>query len=236
MLFSRTNADATQRRYSGAVEAIRTQLKALGRFDEPRLRELTDSLRKESRTRDRPGDFEARAVALICESVRRAHSMVPYDCQLMAGLALADGMLAEMATGEGKTLVALLPAFVFALHGKGAHVATVNPYLAERDCEFARPAFEMLGISIALLNERVPPAEKRAAYRADVTYGVGTLLRWSMKRTAFSSTKRAARSSSAWARRDLARSRGHTGSRIGSRASWRQESIFPRKRREPVSR
>ena len=100
--------------------------------------------------------------------------MVPYDCQFMAGLALADGMLAEMATGEGKTLVALLPTFVFALRGTGAHVATVNPYLAERDCEFARPAFERLGLSIALLKERVPLPEKRAAYRADVTYGVGT--------------------------------------------------------------
>ena len=173
-LFSRTNADATRRRYSRAVEAIRTQLKTLARLDETRLRELTDSLRKESRLRDRGEDFEVRATALICESVRRAHGMVPYDCQLMAGLALADGMLAEMATGEGKTLVALLPAFVFALHGKGAHVATVNPYLAERDCEFARPAFELLGLSIALLKERVPPPQKRAAYRADVTYGVGT--------------------------------------------------------------
>ncbi len=173
-LFSRTNADATRRRYSGAVDAIRTQLKALAHHDEPRLREATDALRKESRTRNRSRDFEARAVTLICESVRRAHAMVPYDCQLIAGLALADGMLAEMATGEGKTLVALLPAFVFALHGKGAHVATVNPYLAGRDCEFARPAFELLGLSIALLKERVPTAEKRADYRADVTYGVGT--------------------------------------------------------------
>ena len=170
--FSRTGSEATRRRYSGAVDAIRSHVKGIAQFEDARLRELAASLRKESRFP--AADFAVRAIALISESVRRATGLVPYDCQLMAGLALSDGMLAEMATGEGKTLVALLPAFVFALHGKGAHVATVNPYLAERDCEFARTAFERLGLSIALLKERVPPPEKRAAYRADVTYGVGT--------------------------------------------------------------
>ena len=172
LIFSRTSSEATRRTYSGAVDAIRSHGKAFAEFDEARLREVAESLRKESRVPAR--DFGVRAIALICDSVRRAHGLVPYDCQLMAGLALSDGMLVEMATGEGKTLVALLPAFVFALHGKGAHVATVNPYLAERDCEFARAAFERLGVSIALLKERVPSQEKHAAYLADVTYGVGT--------------------------------------------------------------
>ena len=70
------------------------------------------------------------AIALIAEAVRRTHGLTPHDVQLSAGLTLAEGRLAEMATGEGKTLVALLPAFCFALLGHGAHVATVNPYLA----------------------------------------------------------------------------------------------------------
>ena len=172
MLFSRTTSEATRSRYSGAVDAVRAGLRLLAPEGDARLREHALALRKEARAG--AGDFAVRAVTLIGESVRRAQGLVPYDCQFMAGLALADGMLAEMATGEGKTLVALLPAFVFALHGRGAHVATVNPYLAERDCEFARAAFERLGLSVALLKERVPPLEKRAAYRADVTYGVGT--------------------------------------------------------------
>jgi preprotein translocase subunit SecA len=156
------------------VDAIRTGLKSLAGESDTRLAERALAMRKESRSPAKGADFSVRGIALISESVRRSHGLVPYDCQLMAGLALADGFLAEMATGEGKTLVALLPSFVFALHGKGAHVATVNPYLAERDCEFARPAFERLGLTIAFLKERVPPEEKRAAYRADVTYGVGT--------------------------------------------------------------
>ncbi len=172
MLFSRSTADATQRNFAGGVDAIRQQMKTLAAADDARLREIADALRQESRFAK--AGFAQRAIALVSESLRRCRGMVPYECQWIAGLALADGKLAEMATGEGKTLTALLPAFVFALHGKGAHVATVNPYLAERDCGFAAPVFERLGFSVALLKERVPQPIKRTAYLADVTYGVGT--------------------------------------------------------------
>ena len=128
-----------------------------------RLRELTHS---------HPSTTEA--IALIAESVRRTHGLVPYDVQLHAGHVLAAGHLAEMATGEGKTLVALLPAFCFALENRGVHVATVNSYLAERDCEFARPAFERLGMSVGLLVEKGSKPEKSKSYASHVTYGVGT--------------------------------------------------------------
>ena len=136
-----------------------------------RLRDVPDS-----RLRELAGMHPARpeAIALIAESVRRTHGLVPYDVQLHAGLVLAEGRVAEMATGEGKTLVALLPAFCFTLEGRGAHVATVNSYLAERDCDFARPAFERLGLTVGFLVERDSKANKRAAYACDVTYGVGT--------------------------------------------------------------
>ena len=142
-----------------------------------RLAELADE--SDARLRERVAALRARpshpaAIALVAEAVRRTHGLTPYDVQLSAGLTLADGRLAEMATGEGKTLVALLPAFCFALHGHGAHVATVNPYLAARDCEFARPVFARLGLTVGLLAERAGRAEKRDAYRCDVTYGVGT--------------------------------------------------------------
>jgi preprotein translocase subunit SecA len=160
--------------HSEALGLIKRTLPALATETVPRLRERAATLRAEAQAGQRSPGFSPNAIALISEAIRRARGLAPYDVQLVAGLTLAEGRLAEMATGEGKTLVALLPAFVFALHGKGAHVATVNPYLAERDCDFARPAFELLGLSVALLPERGANAEKRAAYAADVTYGVGT--------------------------------------------------------------
>lgn len=165
---------STTRTFGDAARASATHLAAHATESDARLSEHAAALRAEARSRDCAADFPTRAIGLISEAVRRAHGFAPYGCQLLAGHVLAAGGVGEMATGEGKTLVALLPAFVFALRGKGAHVATVNPYLAERDCEFARPAFERLGMSVGLLAERAQPSAKRAAYACDVTYGVGT--------------------------------------------------------------
>jgi preprotein translocase subunit SecA len=159
--------------YAGMAR-VQSALGRLREHSDDRLREHASVLRAEACSRSRNPDFAPRAIALIAESIRRSHGLEAYECQLLAGLNLSDGTLVEMATGEGKTLVALLPAFVFALHGRGAHVATVNPYLAARDAEFARPPFARLGMSVGLLVEREAPAGKHEAYRADVTYGVGT--------------------------------------------------------------
>ncbi len=169
-----TGVPATARRFSGALTAIRAASAIHADESDTRLREHSAALRRESRSRSAADDLPVRAIALIAESIRRTLKLQPYDCQLMAGLTLTEGRIAEMATGEGKTLVALLPAFVFALHGRGAHISTVNPYLAARDCEFARPAFDLLGITTGLLEERTPNPKKKAAYDCDVTYGVGT--------------------------------------------------------------
>lgn len=121
--------------------------------------------------------FEAEIVeecfALTNEAVRRTTSMSFYEVQLLAGLALATGAIAEMKTGEGKTIVAALPATLQALQGRGVHVATVNSYLAERDFELMLPAFQMLGLSAGLLRDQHNPLEKRKAYLCDVTYGTG---------------------------------------------------------------
>ena len=171
--FEQFSAVGSARRPGVAIEKIKHLAASLAAESEGRLRERTEALRTEARAGS--GDeFHPAAIALIAEAVRRTRGLSPYDCQLHAGLTLADAQFAEMATGEGKTLVALLPAFCFALHGHGAHVATVNSYLAARDCEFARPAFALLGMTTGLLAERAAPAEKRAAYACDVTYGVGT--------------------------------------------------------------
>ena len=164
----------TRRRNGFAIERAREFFAAFREESDERLRERVAALRDEAGDEPARADFTAEAVALMGEAVRRAHGLAPYECQLLAGLALSEGRLAEMATGEGKTLVALLPAFRFALHGLGAHVATVNPYLARRDCEFAQPAFARLGLTVGLLPEKSNAAAKRAAYACDVTYGVGT--------------------------------------------------------------
>jgi preprotein translocase subunit SecA len=159
-------------RTAAQLPATRRRLASYRARTDAELAEIARTLRAESH--DPAPDFTPRAIALIADAVHRVHGLEAYDCQLLAGLHLAEGRLAEMATGEGKTLVALLPAFVFALAGKGAHVATVNAYLAERDAAFARPCFAMLGLTVGLLAERASPEQKRAAYAADVTYGVGT--------------------------------------------------------------
>ena len=158
-IFSRAVAESP-------LDATKRRLTELRDATDTRLREHAQALRAQT--------THPAAIALIAEAIRRTRGLSPYDVQLHAGLTLAGGQLAEMATGEGKTLVALLPAFCFALHGHGAHIATVNSYLAARDCDFARPAFALLGMTTGLLAERPAPQEKRAAYACDVTCGVGT--------------------------------------------------------------
>lgn len=114
------------------------------------------------------------AFALVREASVRVLGMRHYDVQLIGGLALLDGQIAEMATGEGKTLVASLPSFTKALLGKGVHVITVNDYLAKRDVEQIGEIHRFLGLSVGLNVPDISPDEKRAAYAADITYGVGT--------------------------------------------------------------
>ena len=98
--------------------------------------------------------------------------MVPYDVQLIGGVVLHQGRIAEMATGEGKTLVATLPLYLNALAGRGAHLVTVNNYLARRDSQWMGHVFKYLGLTVACLDDTEPSSpERRAAYLADITYG-----------------------------------------------------------------
>lgn len=114
------------------------------------------------------------AFALVRETSRRVYGLYHHDVQILAGLAMCRGAIAEMATGEGKTLVQSLVAYAWSLHGKGVHVATANAYLAGRDQEASVELFKVLGVSSALLPEQAPPHQKRQAYAADVTFGTGT--------------------------------------------------------------
>ncbi|MFV2067778.1 MAG: preprotein translocase subunit SecA [Pirellulales bacterium] len=111
------------------------------------------------------------AYALVREAARRVLNMRPFDVQILGGIAMHRGCVAEMQTGEGKTLTAILPLYLASLAGKGAHLATANDYLASRDAELMRPAFELLGKSVGVLQTAMPRLQRQQAYRCDVTYG-----------------------------------------------------------------
>ncbi len=112
-----------------------------------------------------------KAYAVVRESARRAHRQAHYEVQIIAGIGLFEGGIMEMQTGEGKTLAALLPAYLHSLVGKGCHVVTANDYLAQRDAQFAVAVFERLGISVGCVVESLPREKRRAEYDAAVTYG-----------------------------------------------------------------
>jgi preprotein translocase subunit SecA len=111
------------------------------------------------------------AFAVVREAARRVLGMRHFDVQLIGGIALHNGKIAEMRTGEGKTLVATLPAYLNALSGEGVHVVTVNEYLAQRDAEWMGPVYRFLGLTVGVIRSQQDPAEKRAAYACDITYG-----------------------------------------------------------------
>ncbi|TWT35708.1 preprotein translocase subunit SecA [Posidoniimonas corsicana] len=146
---------------------------------EPELQKLSDyDLRKESlslRYRARSGEPLDRLLvegfALVREAGRRTKNMRHFDVQLLGGAAAHHGSIIEMQTGEGKTLTATLPMYLAALDGKGAHLSTVNDYLAARDAELMEPVYNALGMSIGVIQQQQAPDQRRKAYACDVTYG-----------------------------------------------------------------
>ena len=111
------------------------------------------------------------AFALVREAGRRTLNMRHFDVQLIGGIVLHHGKIAEMKTGEGKTLVATLPAYLNALTGKGVHIVTVNDYLARRDAEWMSPIYKTLGMTVGVIVHDLDDAQRRAAYGADITFG-----------------------------------------------------------------
>ena len=116
-------------------------------------------------------DLLAEAFAAAREAARRALQMRPFDVQIIGGIALHEGKIAEMKTGEGKTLAATLPLYLNALTGRGCHVVTVNDYLARRDAEWMGPVYRMMGLSVGVVVHGMDDDERRNAYHADITYG-----------------------------------------------------------------
>jgi preprotein translocase subunit SecA len=114
------------------------------------------------------------AFGMVCVTSYRTLGMRPFDVQLAAGVVLHNGAIAELATGEGKTLTAGCPVFLNALTGKGVHVTTVNDYLAKRDAELMAPVYEALGLSIGFLQQKMPDAERKQMYQCDITHGTAS--------------------------------------------------------------
>jgi preprotein translocase subunit SecA len=116
-------------------------------------------------------DILPEAFAVAREAAQRTVGMRPFDVQVVGGLVLHEGKIAEMKTGEGKTLAATMPVYLNALSGKGVHVITVNDYLAQRDAEWMGPIYKFIGLTVGVIVHGMDDDERRAAYNADITYG-----------------------------------------------------------------
>lgn len=173
-LFSKIFGSSNSRKLKKLGKSV-AQINAL----EEGIKQLTDEQLKA-----KTGEFRARleagesldallneAFAVAREASIRVLGMRHFDVQFIGGMVLNEGSIAEMRTGEGKTLMATLPAYLNALSGKGVHIVTVNEYLAERDANWMRPLYEFLGLSVGVIKSGQHPAEKKAAYECSITYG-----------------------------------------------------------------
>ena len=140
-------------------------------LDDQSLRAKTDSFKERVNKGETLDSILPEAFAVVREAARRTLGQRHYDVQLMGGAALHKGNIAEMKTGEGKTLVSTLPAYLNALTGKGVHIVTVNDYLAERDSEWMGRVHRFLGLKVGVILASMSPTERREAYSADITYG-----------------------------------------------------------------
>ena len=138
------------------------------------LRELAAELRERAQGGESLDELLPETFALVREAGRRTMGMRHFDVQMIGGMVLIDGGIAEMSTGEGKTLTATTAVVLNALQGRGVHVVTVNDYLARRDALWMKPIYDMLGLSIGILQTMQSYEDKQLAYACDVTYGTNS--------------------------------------------------------------
>ena len=143
----------------------------ISKLSDGELRGKTEYFKKQLKEGKTLDDILPEAFAVVREASKRVLGMRHFDVQLIGGIILHQGRIAEMRTGEGKTLVATLPVYLNALTGKGVHVITVNDYLAKRDSEWMGKLYKFLGLSVGLVIAGMEPKEKQAAYACDITYG-----------------------------------------------------------------
>ncbi|MFD1031238.1 accessory Sec system translocase SecA2 [Metaplanococcus flavidus] len=162
------------KKYEKLIKQINSLEPLYSKMSDEELQKMTYSFKEDLNSGKKFPQILPDAFAVVREASKRVLNMRHFDVQLMGGLALVEGNIAEMPTGEGKTLVASLPAYARALEGKGVHIITVNEYLAKRDYEQIGKIHDFLGLSIGLNLPLMDSIEKQDAYNADITYGVGT--------------------------------------------------------------
>ena len=158
------------------VEAVMALEKEYRALTDEQLQAKTDEFRQRLQNGETEDDILPEAFATVREAADRVLGMRPYRVQVLGGIVLHQGRIAEMKTGEGKTLVATMPAYLNALCGKGVHVVTVNDYLARRDSEWMGKVYRFLGLTVGLIVHDLEPEERRAAYACDITYGTNNEL------------------------------------------------------------
>jgi preprotein translocase subunit SecA len=169
-LFGNSN-DRAVKRFMPQIDAINALEANFESLDDAGLKAKADELRARVADGVDKDILLAEAFALVREAAKRALGQRHFDVQLMGGMALHSGQIAEMKTGEGKTLVATLATFLNALDGKGVHIVTVNDYLASRDAAWMGKVYEKLGLSVGCIVAGMDDDARRAAYHADITYG-----------------------------------------------------------------
>ncbi|EMB9225569.1 preprotein translocase subunit SecA [Vibrio alginolyticus] len=163
--------DRTLRRLRKIVKEINNFEPTFEALSDEELKAKTVEFRERLEKGETLDKLLPEAFATVREASKRVYGMRHFDVQLIGGMVLNAGQIAEMRTGEGKTLTATLPAYLNALAGKGVHIVTVNDYLAKRDAETNRPLFEFLGMTVGVNVPNMPPQEKKEAYQADILYG-----------------------------------------------------------------
>ena len=163
--------DRLLKQYRKSVEQVNALEPDMQKLSDGELAAKTPELRKKIAEGASLDSILPEAFAVVREASRRVLGMRHFDVQLVGGIALHQGKIAEMRTGEGKTLVATLPSYLNALTGKGVHIVTVNDYLAHRDAEWMGRIHRFLGLSVGVVVPQMDPAEKQLSYQADITYG-----------------------------------------------------------------
>lgn len=175
------------KRYSKLVKKINRQEEELQKLSDHELKAKTEEMRKRYQEGETLDDLLVEAYAVVKNACRRLvgtdihvsgydqkWDMIPFDVQLIGGIAMHHGSIAEMMTGEGKTLTSSLPLYLNALSGKPVHLVTVNDYLAQRDCEWVGTIFRWLGLKTAALTNQTPPGSRKELYEADIVYGTAS--------------------------------------------------------------
>lgn len=166
-----TKNERDLRRLQPYAIAINELEPSIQKLNDDQLRQKTAEFKEKLNQGASLEDLLIEAFAVVREVAKRTLNMRHFDVQLMGGVVLHQGKIAEMKTGEGKTLVATLPAYLNALEGKGVHIVTVNDYLAKRDTEWMGPIYRFLGLTVGTIQHEMPDSERKSAYRKEITYG-----------------------------------------------------------------